>query len=148
MEPSIDQLKVLQAQLTKLTAENNTLQSELSRLRSSIVSDWTLRQRTPMSTIFSRPDHGSGLVGSTIGVAGWIKSIRLQGKNSFAFVTINDGSSWDDMQVIVDKSTPGFGLIEDKKASTAASVFVIGRIVDSKGKKARRLSYRLLKFDY
>jgi len=145
MEKEIEQLK---AKLAAVTAEKNALQDELAKVRASSVGDWTLRQRTPLSSIFSRPDKGSGLVDNTIGVAGWIKSVRLQGKNTFAFVTVNDGSSWEDIQIIVDKIVPGFSLIEEHKASLAASVFVLGKVVASSGKgqkiELRAIEFRLL----
>jgi len=40
------------------------------------VSDWTLRQRTSLADVLNRPDGGVGLVGSTLGIAGWIKTLR------------------------------------------------------------------------
>jgi len=133
-EQTVEQLK---SQLAKITAEKDALKEELARVRASNVSDWTLRQRTALSTLFNRPDKGSGLVGSTIGVAGWIKSVRFGGKNSFAFVMINDGSTWFDLQIIVDKAIPGFSHLEEHKATLAASIYVIGKVVASTGKEQK-----------
>jgi asparaginyl-tRNA synthetase len=133
-EQTVEQLK---AQLAKITAEKDALKEELAKVRASNFSDWGLRQRTALSSLFNRPDRGSGLVGSTIGVAGWIKSVRFGGKNSFAFVMLNDGSSWYDLQIIVDKATPGFSFIEEHKATLAASVYVIGKVVASTGKEQK-----------
>jgi len=65
-------------------------------------------------------------------VAGWVKSCRAQ--KTFAFIEINDGSSFKNFQVIVDASVPNYtSLIES--ISTGASVKVRGTVVKSPGGK-------------
>jgi len=130
-ELTIEELK---AQLAKVNEERDQLRKELVKIKASSVSDWTLRQRTQISKILDRPDKGAGLIGSTLAVAGWIKTLRLQGKNTFAFIKLNDGSTWEDLQIIVDKNVPGFDKIEDHSASLAASILIIGKIKESQGK--------------
>lgn len=124
----------LKAELAKVQSERDQLKGELANLKASAVADWSLRQRISLESIFSRPDGGTGLAGGTIGVAGWIKTIRMAGKDTFAFVKVNDGSHWEDIQVVVDSTIPGFSSIKDHTATTAASVFVVGTVQISKGK--------------
>eukprot|EP01124_Arcella_intermedia_P011264 TRINITY_DN1767_c0_g1_i1.p1 TRINITY_DN1767_c0_g1~~TRINITY_DN1767_c0_g1_i1.p1 ORF type:complete len:550 (-),score=110.29 TRINITY_DN1767_c0_g1_i1:63-1712(-) len=129
-ELTIEELK---AQLEKVQQEKNELKEELSQLKASAFSDWNVRQRTPISKILLRTDGGTGLVGSTVAVAGWVKTERMQAKNTIGFLKINDGSTWEELQVIVDKGVPGFEKLEDHAVSLGASVFVIGKLVVSKG---------------
>jgi len=130
-EPTLEQLK---AQLKAAQEERDQLKNELAKVKASAVADWSLRQRVTLASIFNRPDGGTGLSGSTIAIAGWIKTLRMAGKDSFAFIKVNDGSHWEDIQVVVDQAVPGFAKITDHTASTAASVFIVGTVVISKGK--------------
>ncbi|MCL7032301.1 hypothetical protein MKW94_025847 [Papaver nudicaule] len=61
-------------------------------------------KRVPIKNIISRPDGGVGLAGERIKAAGWVKTGREQGKGSFAFLALNDGSCPGNLQVIVDSS--------------------------------------------
>eukprot|EP01125_Pyxidicula_operculata_P022872 TRINITY_DN9641_c0_g1_i1.p1 TRINITY_DN9641_c0_g1~~TRINITY_DN9641_c0_g1_i1.p1 ORF type:complete len:559 (-),score=166.98 TRINITY_DN9641_c0_g1_i1:96-1772(-) len=143
MEP-----EALLAKIKALEEERDKLKEEVSTLKTSVVSSWTLRQRTSLSSIFNRPDGGTGLVGSTVGVAGWIKTTRAGNKGNLYFVKLNDGSHWEDIQVIVDKGTPGFADIDNGTACIAASIYVIGSVVSSLGKgqkiEVRAIEVRLL----
>jgi asparaginyl-tRNA synthetase len=60
--------------------------------------------RVPIRQIVSRPDGGAGLAGSKARVGGWVKTGREQGKGTFAFLELNDGSCPANLQVIVDAS--------------------------------------------
>jgi len=144
-EPTLEQLK---EKLRKTEEERDQLKNELATSKASAVADWDLRQRVSIASIFNRPDGGAGLSGSTIGVAGWIKTHRMAAKDAIAFVKLNDGSHWDDIQIVVDKSIPGFETIKDHSATTAASIFVVGTIVISTGKgqkiELRAKDFRLL----
>ncbi|CAA3012011.1 asparagine--tRNA ligase, cytoplasmic 1-like [Olea europaea subsp. europaea] len=61
-------------------------------------------QRVPIHSILSRADGGSGLAGQAVRIGGWVKTGREQGKGSFAFLELNDGSCPDNLQVLVDAS--------------------------------------------
>ena len=41
--------------------------------------------------------------GKTVTVAGWVKSVRDM--KNFGFVTLNDGSCFKDLQVVMDRSS-------------------------------------------
>jgi len=135
----------IQAKLAKIEAERDQLKKELAIAQSSAVGDWTLRQRTSLVDILERPDGGVGLVGSTLGVAGWIKTIRMAAKDTLAFVKVNDGSVWEGIQVVVEQTCTGFSHIKDHSAALAASVFIIGKLVDSPG-KGQRVELKAIEF--
>ena len=87
---------------------------------------------------------GRNYLEKVVGVSGWIKTTRYGGAKSFAFVKVNDGSTSTDLQLIVNSDVPGFEHLVDKTASIAASVFAIGKIVESSGKKELVLLYAFL----
>jgi len=70
-------------------------------------------------------------IGETVTVKGWIKSARDQGK--FAFIAINDGSQFANLQVIADSDMPNYQEVIPK-LHTGASVVVQGTVVESPGK--------------
>ncbi|KAG5376164.1 hypothetical protein IGI04_040760 [Brassica rapa subsp. trilocularis] len=57
-----------------------------------------------VKSILCRPDSGSGLTGQKVRIFGWVRTRRLQGKGSFTFLEVNDGSCPAYLQVIVDAS--------------------------------------------
>jgi len=66
-------------------------------------------KRVLIKKIIGRPDGGQGLVGQRVVVGGWVKTGREQGKNTFVFLEVNDGSCPANLQVLVDCSlaSPG-----------------------------------------
>lgn len=48
--------------------------------------------------------NSDALIGKKLVVGGWVKTGREQGKGSFAFLELNDGSCGANLQVIVDSS--------------------------------------------
>ena len=56
-------------------------------------------RRTSISKVLNAADGGVGLVGRALVVGGWVRSGREQGGGAFAFVQINDGSCFDELQV-------------------------------------------------
>lgn len=61
-------------------------------------------KRVPIVSILSRPDGGASLAGQTVVVGGWVRTGREQGKGTFAFLELTDGSCAANLQVIVDAS--------------------------------------------
>ncbi|CAN7032394.1 unnamed protein product, partial [Brassica oleracea var. botrytis] len=57
-----------------------------------------------VKSILCRPDGGAGLAGQKVLIFGWVRTGRLQGKGSFAFLEVNDGSCPAYLQVMVDTS--------------------------------------------
>lgn len=58
--------------------------------------------RVLIRSIVGRPDGGAGLAGQRVRAGGWVKTGREQGKGTFAFLELNDGSCPANLQVIVD----------------------------------------------
>lgn len=72
------------------------------------------------------------LIGKSIHVAGWIRTVRAQ--KTFAFVEINDGSSFANLQIILDESLPGYSHFISQ-LTTGASIRAHGTLVESPGAK-------------
>ena len=56
--------------------------------------------RTKIAQIYADAD---AFAGKTVTVAGWVKSVRDM--KNFGFVTLNDGSCFKDLQVVMDRAT-------------------------------------------
>lgn len=76
---------------------------------SSTVEKHRFSDRVLIRSIISRPDGGAGLAGQRVRVGGWVKTGREQGKGSFAFLELNDGSCPANLQVIVDAAVADLG---------------------------------------
>ncbi len=63
-------------------------------------------------------------------IQGWVRTRR--DARTFSFIEVNDGSSLKNLQVISDSALPDYSKIE--QITTGASVSVIGKLVESKGK--------------
>lgn len=75
--------------------------------------------------------YGSIPIGSSIKIAGWVRSIRSMGK--VCFLSLHDGSCFKAIQVVIYESCPNFDLIT--KISIGASIYVDGIIEKSVGKE-------------
>lgn len=98
------------------TASTPTVSSRRSRLRVRTVHD-----------------ADADIVGSTVTVNGWVRSVRDQ--KAFAFVDVNDGSSLAGLQVVVDAGTDAFEVVPE--LTTGCSVSAVGTVVESLGKGQR-----------
>ncbi|KAI3751182.1 hypothetical protein L2E82_22228 [Cichorium intybus] len=67
---------------------------------SDTVEEAEFSQCVLIKSILGRSDGGAGLVGKTLKVGGWVKKGREQGKGSFAFLELNDGSCPTNLQLI------------------------------------------------
>ena len=65
-------------------------------------------------------------------VAGWVRTVRVS-KGGFAFVTLNDGSCLDVLQVVAGEKLPNYQG-EIARLGAGCSVSVRGRLVASQGK--------------
>lgn len=68
---------------------------------STVQKSW-FSSRTRIRSILGRPDGGAGLAGQKVEISGWVKTGREQGKGTFAFLEVNDGSCAANLQVKVD----------------------------------------------
>lgn len=73
-----------------------------------------------------------GPVGTQVDLRGWVRTKR-ESKQGFAFVELNDGSCLKNVQVVVDKSVPGY---DDflKLLTTGSSIRVVGEVKASPAK--------------
>jgi asparaginyl-tRNA synthetase len=72
------------------------------------------------------------LLGESITICGWIRTVREQ--KSFTFLEVNDGSTLHNFQAILESTTPSYAELL-AKLSTGASVAVTGTLVKSVGSK-------------
>jgi asparaginyl-tRNA synthetase len=70
----------------------------------------------------------------TVNIQGWVRTKRES--KGFAFMEVSDGSSLDNLQVVLNGDLPDYTDII-KKLNTGASVTVDGVLVPSQGKKQR-----------
>ncbi|SBT73508.1 asparagine--tRNA ligase [Plasmodium ovale] len=66
-------------------------------------------------------------------ICGWVKSIRTVGKNCFAFIDINDGSYYKNLQVVIDAKIANYNVVV--KSSTDDAIECVGELKRSAGKK-------------
>ncbi|XP_021762282.1 asparagine--tRNA ligase, cytoplasmic 1-like [Chenopodium quinoa] len=93
-------------------ADDSTPPPPTSEMSKTIISDTPtsslplarFSKRVPIANILSRPDGGASLAGQTVIVGGWVRTGRMQGHNTFAFLEITDGSCSANLQVMVDAS--------------------------------------------
>lgn len=78
-------------------------------------------------------DAEPAIVGTTVTVNGWVRSVRDQ--KAFAFVDVNDGSSLAGLQVVVSADSDAFAVVPE--LTTGCSVSAVGTIVESMGKGQR-----------
>ncbi|MBF8263997.1 MAG: asns: asparagine--trna ligase [Parachlamydiales bacterium] len=75
--------------------------------------------------------HAKKIVGQTVTVSGWVRTVRDQ--KSFAFIEINDGSTLANLQIVFDSSLPSYAELLPQ-ITTGASLSVTGPLVESPGK--------------
>ncbi len=72
-------------------------------------------------------------VGSEVNVKGWVRTRR--GSKNVGFITLNDGSTINNLQIVVEADNPDFDKLENIYSGTAISVD--GEVVESIGSKQR-----------
>ncbi len=75
----------------------------------------------------------SALAGSSVNVAGWVRTRR--DAREFSFLEINDGSCLANLQVVVAEHCAGYEHI--REASTGSAVEIVGVLIESPGKGQR-----------
>ena len=71
-------------------------------------------------------------IGKDLKIMGWIKSARIS--KNFSFVELNDGSCFNNLQIVVNADLTGYENITSK-FSTGASISAVGKLVKSQGKE-------------
>jgi len=93
----------------------------------------TLRKRVNIAKLIREADS---YVGQFIGVGGWSRTVRSGGGGKFAFIKLYDGTTGNELQVVVDAACPGFKEVT-KDNGVGCSMFVIGEVVASLGKEQK-----------
>ena len=75
---------------------------------------------------------GTVPVGSEVTLKGWVRT-RRDSKQGFSFINLHDGSCFDAIQVVADKSLPGYEM-EIRHLTTGCSIIATGQLVESQGK--------------
>jgi asparaginyl-tRNA synthetase len=77
---------------------------------------------------------GSGGAGehSEVTIKGWVRT-RRDSKGGFSFLTVNDGSCFDSIQIVAPGELPNYQS-EVTKITTGCSTIVTGKLVESQGK--------------
>lgn len=76
-----------------------------------------------------------GQPGASVDVRGWVRTKR-ESKGDFAFLELNDGSCFGNIQVVIDAAVPDYHAVI-KQITTGASVAIDGELVASQGKGQR-----------
>ncbi len=71
-------------------------------------------------------------IGKSVKVCGWVRT-RRDSKGGFSFIELNDGSTFDSVQVLAENTLPNYES-EVLKLSIGSSVEVLGTVVESPGK--------------
>ena len=75
---------------------------------------------------------GTTPVGSDVTLKGWVRT-RRDSKQGFSFINLHDGSCFDAIQVVVDKSLPSYEQ-EILHLTTGCAIVATGALVESKGR--------------
>ena len=76
-------------------------------------------------------------VGSTVTVAGWVRTVRNhKGTNPLGFINLNDGSCLATLQIVADPKLANFASVV-QHLTAGASLIVTGELVASQGKGQR-----------
>jgi asparaginyl-tRNA synthetase len=80
--------------------------------------------------VLDAEDGGRSLIGSRIKVCGWVRTARVQ--KDVAFIKFNDGSTFKEMQAVLEKGAKGWDKLGTIGAG--ASVRIEGEVVESPAK--------------
>ena len=98
-----------------------------------VKSKYSYGNRIKISTFDD--DEGELLVGATLKVCGWAKSMRAAAKGSLYFIDLNDGSSVKNLQVVVSKDVMNFEKLKSEGVGTSLSF--VGNLVRSPKKEQK-----------
>ena len=83
-----------------------------------------MMKRTKVKALLSAPQLGSDVI-----VKGWVRTKR--GNKNILFIALNDGSTINNIQVVVDAASFDENLLKD--ITTGACISVTGKLVESQG---------------
>lgn len=134
----IEQLEQRQGELeekfTLLEKQYEKLEDELDKVRQEKTTqpkDGDLRKALSSQrlTIKCVLQDNKKFIGREILVGGWVRTRREAGSGTFAFLSLFDGTTPDQLQIVVDKCISGFEV-----ALANCAILVKGSVVVSKGR--------------
>ncbi|XP_022754922.1 asparagine--tRNA ligase, cytoplasmic 1-like [Durio zibethinus] len=105
------------------------------------IQNHAFSDRVLIRSIVGRSDGGAGLAGQRVRAGGWVKTGREQGKGTFAFLELNDGSCPANLQVIVDAGVA----VLSKLVATGTCVVVDGILKSPPEGTRQRIELRVEK---
>ncbi|KAL4441815.1 hypothetical protein ABPG77_003731 [Micractinium sp. CCAP 211/92] len=94
-----EEVEELRKELEKLQASLRKKEAELE-----LVAPYNRSYgRTMVASVLESESEGLSLVGKTIRIGGWVKTGREAGAGAFAFLEVNDGSCFQNIQIMVTK---------------------------------------------
>jgi glutathione S-transferase len=113
------------------SAPRDCLPSALTATDTFLPTSRFKRSRQRISDVFAA---GESLIGQEIIVCGWSKTTREAAAGKLAFISLNDGTVFDSLQVVAERGkTTGFEQVA-KAGGTHASFRITGNVVKSPGK--------------
>ena len=79
---------------------------------------------------------GTVPVGSDVTLKGWVRT-RRDSKQGFSFINLHDGSCFDAIQVVADKSLPGYEK-EIRHLTTGCAIVATGELGGISGTRSER----------
>ncbi|KIZ00208.1 asparaginyl-tRNA synthetase [Monoraphidium neglectum] len=122
------------AELEELRQKIAALQADLreKEANSELVHPYSQSYgRAMISSILGTSDGGKSLAGTKLRVGGWVKTGREAGAGAFAFLEVNDGSSFDSLQVMVTKEVAEEVGGLKRLAPTGTAVLVEGELAET-----------------
>ena len=93
------EVEALRAQVEELKVR---LKSQEAAARQLVAPYSKSFGRTMITTVLDSESEGVEFVGRTIRIGGWVKTGRVAGAGAFAFLEVNDGSCFTNLQVMID----------------------------------------------
>lgn len=105
----------------------------MRRARAVAAPQGQLASRVPLAHLLRSRDGGVAWIGSTVTLAGWARTMRLQEKDTLAFIELADGTAQGTVQVVVKNTIANWTEVREG-VSVGASVMAVGEIIKSPAK--------------
>ncbi|KAH8940472.1 hypothetical protein BDL97_15G090300 [Sphagnum fallax] len=107
----------------------------MSLVAREVVAKAKYSGRVIINAILGRQDGGIALIGQKVIVGGWVKTGRVVGRSTSAFLELNDGSCSANLQVLVDANVAA----EKQLAQTGTCVLVEGTLKEPPEDKKQKV---------
>jgi len=130
---SVEELQLL---VKKLQLERDEAVAKAQKLEKSLELKSSSPQRQSHRVLIKKMlKHPASFIGTQVVVCGWARTIREQGGGRFAFIELNDGSCFRNLQIVCDNDKPGYKDVTSAQSGTGACILAFGNVVKSSGKQ-------------